>query len=228
MKGQRPRSGAMIAALATTLAVTACGGSSNSSGSGASTGSSGKPLTIGISLSASGDFSDPGNAAKRGYQLWADTVNAHGGVLGRKVKLKIVDDASSPNQVVTNYQNLITRDKVDLVFGPFSTLLTAPAGKVVDRYGYAFPEPAGGGPSVFAEKLHNTFFVQPCAGHRLRRSVRELAQDAAARSAAQDRGVPDARRPVRGADRRRARARCSRRWASRRCSAPSTRPRRRI
>ena len=55
-----------------------------------------KPLLIGISLSLSGDFSDPGKAAMRGYQLWAHEVNTNGGVLGRKVKLKIVDDASSP------------------------------------------------------------------------------------------------------------------------------------
>jgi len=54
-------------------------------------------------------------------------------VLGRKVTLKIVDDTSSPNQVVTNYQNLISRDKVDLVFGPFSTLLTIPAARVAAR-----------------------------------------------------------------------------------------------
>ena len=65
----------------------------------------GKPLVIGISLSLSGDFSDPGKAAMRGYQLWAQEANKHGGVLGRKVKLKIVDDTSSPNQVVTNYQS---------------------------------------------------------------------------------------------------------------------------
>ena len=30
-----------------------------------------KPLVIGISLSLSGDFSDPGKAAMRGYKLWA-------------------------------------------------------------------------------------------------------------------------------------------------------------
>jgi branched-chain amino acid transport system substrate-binding protein len=72
-----------------------------------------------------------------------------------------VDDASSPNQVVTNYQTLITRDKVDLVFGPFSSLLTGPAATVANRYHYAFLEPAGGGPKVFALKLHNLFFVQP-------------------------------------------------------------------
>ena len=62
------------------------------------------PIKIGISLSLSGDFSDPGKAVKRGYDLWASYVNAHGGILGRQVQLKIVDDASSPNQVVTNYR----------------------------------------------------------------------------------------------------------------------------
>src|SRR5487761_1976691 len=120
-----------------------------------------KPLVIGISLSLTGDFADPGLAVKKGYELWADTVNAKGGVLGRQVVLKIVDDLSSPTQVVTNYQNLITRDKVDLVFGPFSSLLTVPASTVANRYKYAFIESAGGGPKVFAQKLGNLFFVQP-------------------------------------------------------------------
>jgi branched-chain amino acid transport system substrate-binding protein len=82
-------------------------------------------------------------------------------VLGRQVQLSIVDDASSPDQVVTNYTNLITQAKVDLVFGPFSSLLTVPASRVVNRYGYSFIEPAGGGDSVFVQKLGNLFFVQP-------------------------------------------------------------------
>jgi branched-chain amino acid transport system substrate-binding protein len=121
----------------------------------------GSPITIGISLSLSGDFSDPGKAVKRGYELWAAYVNAHGGILGRQVQLKIVDDASNPTQAVSNYQNLITRDHVDLVFGPFSSLLTGPSATIANRYHYAFLEPAGGGPAVFALKLHNLFFVQP-------------------------------------------------------------------
>ena len=139
------------------LLLAACSKSGNPSNSG----SSSEPIVIGISLSASGDFSDPSAAAKKGYELWADTVNANGGILGRQVELKIVDDTSSPDQVVTNYQNLITKDKVDFVFGPFSTLLSAPAAKVANRYGYAFIEPAGGGPAIFDEKLHNVFFTQP-------------------------------------------------------------------
>ncbi len=119
------------------------------------------PLKIGISLSLTGDFADPGKAAQRGYELWADEVNKAGGILGRQVEIKIVDDTSSPDQVVTNYQNLITQDKVDIVFGPFSSLLTIPSARVAKRYGYAFIEPAGGGPKVFAQHLDNLFFVQP-------------------------------------------------------------------
>jgi branched-chain amino acid transport system substrate-binding protein len=120
-----------------------------------------KPIKIGISLSRSGDFSDPATQVERGYRLWADHVNAKGGLLGRKVQLVVVDDASSPTQVVTNYQSLISRDKVDLVFGPFSSLLTIPSAQVAARYHYAFLEPEGGGPKVFAAKLRNLFFVQP-------------------------------------------------------------------
>ena len=154
-----------LCAVALAFGAAACGSGGSSSATSSTAGgkpaSGGKPLTVGISLSLSGDFSDPGNAALRGYRLWAQTVNAKGGILGRKVTLKIVDDTSSPNQVVTNYQTLINRDHVDLTFGPFSTLLTAPAAAVANRYGYAFPEPAGGGPAVFKEKLGNVFFVQP-------------------------------------------------------------------
>ena len=117
------------------------------------------PIKIGISLSLSGDFSADGTAFQQGYNLWADYVNSHGGLLGRKVQLDILSDASSPTQVATNYQKLITVDKVDLVFGPFSSLLTKASSVVANRYGYAFPEGAGGGPSVFTQGLHNLFDV---------------------------------------------------------------------
>jgi branched-chain amino acid transport system substrate-binding protein len=112
-------------------------------------------------MSLSGDFADLADPAKKGYELWAATVNAKGGLLGRKVNLKIVDDASNPTQVVTNYQNLIGADHVDLVFGPFSSLLTIPSAPIAKRFGYAFIEPSGGGPAVFALHLNNLFLAQP-------------------------------------------------------------------
>lgn len=148
------------AVLAAAALLSACGGGQTGAEK-KSTGAAKPPLTVGISLSLSGDFSDPGVAAQRGYKLWADVVNARGGVLGRKVQLSILDDGSDPDRAARNYETLITRRHVDLVFGPFSTLLTVPSAHVADRHHYAFPEPAGGGPKVFAQKLGNVFFVQP-------------------------------------------------------------------
>lgn len=118
-----------------------------------------KPIVIGVSLSTSGDFSDDSRYFQQGYELWADTVNSHGGLLGRPVVLKILNDASTPEQVTTNYQTLITVDHVDLLFAPFSSLLTKPAAKIANRYGYAFPEGAGTAPSVFGLGLTNLFCV---------------------------------------------------------------------
>jgi branched-chain amino acid transport system substrate-binding protein len=143
-------------------ALAACSGSSQGSSTGPP-GNSKAPITIGASLSETGDFSADGQAFERGYKLWARDVNAHGGLLGRKVNLKILNDNSLPNQVVTNYQTLFGSDHVDLAFGPFSSLLTEPASSVAARFGMAFVEGAGGAPSVFDtpsnQADHNVFDV---------------------------------------------------------------------
>lgn len=150
----------VIALLGLLLSGCASSGGSSSAASG--------PIKIGVSLSLSGDFSADGKAFEQGYQLWGDYINAHGGLMGRQVKFIFLSDASSPQQVTTNYQTLITQDKVDLVFGPFSTLLTKPASTIANRYGYAMVEGAGGGPSVFTQGLHNVFDVSlPVANNLL-------------------------------------------------------------
>jgi branched-chain amino acid transport system substrate-binding protein len=151
------------ACVAAALAAGCSSGGSSSSNSSESTTTTKAPIVIGASLSLTGDFSADGVAFERGYQLWASDVNAAGGLLGRKVELKIVNDASSPTEVVTNYNKLISTDHVDLAFGPFSSLLTTPASAVAARNGFAFIEGAGGAPSVFTtpanQAAHNVFDV---------------------------------------------------------------------
>ncbi|HEX6519275.1 MAG TPA: amino acid ABC transporter substrate-binding protein [Streptosporangiaceae bacterium] len=143
------------------LAACSGGNANTSASSGASASTS--PITIGTSLSLTGSRSADGQAFQKGYALWVKDVNAAGGILGRQIKLTVLDDASSPNQVVTNYQTLINTDHVDLTFGPFSSLLTRPASVVAARNGYAFIEGAGGAPAVFQtpqnEADHNVFDV---------------------------------------------------------------------
>ena len=144
------------------LAACSSGGSSSPS-AGASAPADTGPITIGASLSLTGGFAADGIAFHKGYELWAKDVNAHGGILGRQVKLTIMDNKSSPNLVVTDYQTLINVDHVDLTFGPFTSLLTAAAASVAAHNGYAFIEGAGGAPSVFDaasnQADHNTFDV---------------------------------------------------------------------
>ncbi len=153
MTSSHTRLALLAAAVVVTASMAGCAGSSGGSQSAKA------PLLIGASLSLSGDFSADGQAYQRGYELWASDVNAHGGILGRKVKLIILNDNSSPTQVDTNYTDLITVKHVDLTFGPFSSLLTAPAAQVAHRYGFAFVEGAGGAPVVFSQKLDNVFDV---------------------------------------------------------------------
>ena len=156
------------AALLSAGVLAACSSSSSSSSSSPATGTSSSPtnkapITVGASLSLTGDFSADGQAFQRGYKLWASDVNSHGGLLGRQVTLTILNDNSSPTQAQTNYQTLFAQDKVDLAFGPFSSLLTTPSASVAARYNYALIEGAGGAPSVFASpanvSAHNIFDV---------------------------------------------------------------------
>ena len=121
--------------------------------------SSSAPITIGASLSLSGDFSADGQAYQKGYELWAADQNKAGGLLGHPIKLDIVSDASNPAQVMTNYEKLIGSDKDPLVFAPYSSLLTVPAARVAQRYGYAMVGGADGAPTVFQSGLTNVFDV---------------------------------------------------------------------
>src|SRR5437764_14141835 len=97
----RPHLALSAAAILSACLVAACssGGSSSSTGTtNTSSPESTKPILIGASLSLTGDFSADGQAFQKGYQLWASDVNAHGGLLGRQVTLKILNDNSSPTQ----------------------------------------------------------------------------------------------------------------------------------
>ena len=164
----RWRKGSFAAFLAAfALIATACGGGSTTAeGSEESTEANSEPLVIGISLPLTGDFSQPGGAAKKGYEVWADMVNAGGGILGRQVELKILDDASSQEQVVTDYNRLINEDKVPLILGTFSSLLNFPASTVAENNQMVLVAPAGGSPKIFEPEPKYYFFAQQATAPR--------------------------------------------------------------
>src|SRR6266511_5722371 len=144
----------LFALVGTCVAVmaTGCGAAAKSGDSG--------PIVIGTSLPLTGQFSQPGGEAKRGYEIWRDMVNAKGGLLGRKVELKITDDASNQDTIVADYTKLITQDKVDLVLGSFSSLLNFAASTVAEKNRMLYVEPAGGAPNMFTRGFKMLFFTQ--------------------------------------------------------------------
>lgn len=151
-----PRVRVLSLLAAALLTATAC-----QPGERAGEDAEGAPIRIGVSLPLTGDFTEPGQGVRRGYEVWAKDVNDAGGLLGRPVELTIVDDASDPNRVVSDYERLITVEQVDLVFGPFSSLLVIPASEVAEKYEMLFVEPAGAAPEVFDRGLEYLFYAAP-------------------------------------------------------------------
>src|SRR4051812_12155807 len=147
-----------VVMIAVALAVGAFAGCGRDHKSGTS---AKDPIVIGISLPLTGDFSEPGKGIQRGYEAWAKAVNDGGGLLGRPVKLTFLDDQSSADRVVSDYEQLIGKDKVDLVFGPFSTRLVVPSARVAEEYGMLFVEPAGAAKKVFEQGFKNLFYAAP-------------------------------------------------------------------
>ena len=156
---KRARRAMAASAVVAALALSGCGGDDGEGGG--SGGTAEEPIQIGISLPLTGDFSEPGKGVQRGYEAWAKIVNDGGGLLGRKVELKILDDQSNADRVVSDYEQLIGRDKVDLVFGPFSTRLVVPSARVAEEYDMLFVEPAGAAKEVFEQGFKNIFYAAP-------------------------------------------------------------------
>jgi branched-chain amino acid transport system substrate-binding protein len=149
-KPARLRLLALLASVA--MAATACS-SNEGDGSG--------PIVIGTSLPLTGQFSQPGGEAKRGYEIWRDMVNGSGGLLGRQIDLRVTDDASNQDTIIADYTKLITQDKVDLLLGSFSSLLNYAASAVAERNRMLYVEPAGGAPNMFTRGFKMLFFTQP-------------------------------------------------------------------
>src|SRR6266567_9480942 len=83
---------AVGAALAVTT-VAACSSAAPAGSAGSAAGpASSSPITIGMSLPMTGPVADVSKSGYQGYELWASQVNAAGGLLGRHVKLDMLDD----------------------------------------------------------------------------------------------------------------------------------------
>jgi branched-chain amino acid transport system substrate-binding protein len=152
----------VLALLAMAVLVAAGCGDDDDGGDGGGGGeASGEPIKVGASLPLTGEFAEPGKAARQGYEVWEAIVNEQGGLIdGRPVQMVIKDDQSNQNTIVADYNALISRDRVDLLLGTFSSLLNLPASAVAERNRMLYVEPAGGAPELFDRGFRYLFFAQ--------------------------------------------------------------------
>ena len=99
---------------------------------------SANPLRIGYGMALSGGLAGNGRATNLAYQIWAEEVNARGGLLGRPVQLVVYDDQTNGGTVPGIYTKLLDVDKVDIVTSPYATAMIAPAMPVVMQRNVTF------------------------------------------------------------------------------------------
>jgi len=123
------------------------------------------PVAIGIALSFSGPLANEGQSMKKGYDLWAERVNAKGGIdVGggrRPARLVYYDDQSDATTVAKLVEKLITEDKVEFIFGPYGSGLTGAASSISEKYQKLMIAPAANADQLYTRGYRFFFGVLP-------------------------------------------------------------------
>lgn len=114
----------------------------------------GDPIVVGGSLSLTGVFAPTANIHRVVGDLFVDWVNECGGLLGRPVEWLLLDDQSSPEQVTSNYERLITVDGVDLLMGPYGGANILAGAGPAQRAGMVYMTHTNGVPDVDLGEYH--------------------------------------------------------------------------
>jgi branched-chain amino acid transport system substrate-binding protein len=95
-------------------------------------------IRIGAPLPLTGPLSPEGLKQQRGYDLWAKTVNAQGGITAGgesyEVEIVYVDYESNTPRAVQSAERLITGEEVNFLFSPFGSGAAKAASSVSERY----------------------------------------------------------------------------------------------
>lgn len=110
---------------------------SRSAGSPGADSGAGKAKGGPIVIGTVGPFSGPGGvvygAAARGVQAWASSINARGGISGRKVEVVVYDDGGNAAKSKSQVRDLVERRGGVAVVGGFGQHVTAWAKYVTEK-----------------------------------------------------------------------------------------------
>jgi len=119
-------------------------------------------LTIGFTVSQTGALNLDSIAQLHGFEMWRDEVNAAGGIKAGNQRYKVrfvsYDDQSQGGRVQQLYTRLITDDKAQFLFSPYSSGLVATATIISEQYGKLMMSIGGAEPKTY--QLGNKYLFQ--------------------------------------------------------------------
>ena len=90
------------------------------------------PIVVGAVVSRTGAHAKEASGYRKALVLWQEQVNASGGLLGRRVVLRLRDDASQAVRAGREYEALVEQG-ADLLIGPYGSAATLMATAVAER-----------------------------------------------------------------------------------------------
>lgn len=117
-------------------------------------------ILLGQSVALTGPAAQLGIQMRNGIKAYLDSVNAKGGVNGRKIELTTLDDGYEPARTVPNTKKLIEQDKVFALIGYVGTPTSVPAVPVFTEAKVPFVGPFTGAESLRAPFNRYIFHVR--------------------------------------------------------------------
>jgi branched-chain amino acid transport system substrate-binding protein len=146
------------------------------------------PVRIGYAMARTGPWTGGAQVSQEpNYLLWADQVNAAGGlnVKGTKRPIELIssDDRSEAETVVRSYEKLMGSDKVDLILPPWGSNANFAVAPLANRFGYPFIAPTALSKRLIEMKLPY-FFLMLQQPQPMMNALVEMLKGAGAKSAA--------------------------------------------
>jgi len=146
------------------------------------------PVTIGYTLARTGLFANAAPSQETAYELWAEQVNAAGGldVAGEKRPVEFVsyDDESDPTKAAQLYERLITSDEVDLLLAPWGTPHHLNVAGVVERYDFPMVGNTAASVAIRQVQPGNIWFPTSAIPDKIGPEMARMLSDAGVTSAA--------------------------------------------
>ncbi|MGF1611113.1 MAG: ABC transporter substrate-binding protein [Kiloniellales bacterium] len=118
-----------------------------------------KPIKIGITSDASGQYANSGASDRRGMQMAIGEFNEKGGLLGRKIETIHLDTETTPATGSRVAERLITRDEVSFLVGAVSSGVANAISQVAQKYGTIYLNTNSSSPTESGENCHRVKFV---------------------------------------------------------------------